>query len=202
MKFVRRTCLVFLSILSITIAAMWIRSYWRHDSVSHVTRDRWIGVETANAVGSRSGVISYHRYSHEVEPLEVRLLTASGVPVNEFRLNRNSIVPNAKYLSRWNSARFFGLFYFLLHVRTEQYPFAGRSPSTLMEAPATRTSHTVAICGPHWFVSSLFGAWPALTAYRILRRRHRKLHKCCQTCGYDLRSSGTRCPECGTEVSK
>lgn len=47
---------------------------------------------------------------------------------------------------------------------------------------------------------------PALCLFRSLRRRrlvrHRQLANLCVACGYDLRASSGRCPECGNEMTR
>jgi hypothetical protein len=46
----------------------------------------------------------------------------------------------------------------------------------------------------------LFAAFPALAIRRALRRRNRRRRGRCLQCGYDLRASTERCPECGTPL--
>lgn len=56
---------------------------------------------------------------------------------------------------------------------------------------------------PHGFVFSLAAVLPGLWVVRRQRRKSaqwRREHGLCPRCGYDLRASSNRCPECGTSM--
>lgn len=53
---------------------------------------------------------------------------------------------------------------------------------------------------PLWAAFVLLAFLPALWVYRQSRNRRRGSAGCCQSCGYDLRASTDRCPECGTPI--
>ncbi len=55
---------------------------------------------------------------------------------------------------------------------------------------------------PHWFLLLICLILPGLSFRRRLRRLHRARLNLCARCGYDLRASPERCPECGAVAKK
>jgi hypothetical protein len=52
--------------------------------------------------------------------------------------------------------------------------------------------------GPLWMPAILMLILPALRGIRVVSNRYRRVHHLCLNCGYDLRATPDRCPECGT----
>jgi hypothetical protein len=55
---------------------------------------------------------------------------------------------------------------------------------------------------PAWLVFSLTFLLPAWWCMSFARRYRREKQGVCMVCGYDLRATPQRCPECGTEVKR
>ena len=53
---------------------------------------------------------------------------------------------------------------------------------------------------PLWILTVVFSAYPVYLLTPLHRRRKRKKLGLCVKCGYDLRASMERCPECGTAI--
>jgi hypothetical protein len=54
---------------------------------------------------------------------------------------------------------------------------------------------------PHWLLILPSAAFPAFCTAGLVRRTVRRSRGCCESCGYDLRASKDRCPECGTAIA-
>jgi hypothetical protein len=53
---------------------------------------------------------------------------------------------------------------------------------------------------PFWFLTAVWLVPPLLWVARRNKIRRRRRNNLCVTCGYDLRASSGRCPECGTAL--
>ena len=56
-----------------------------------------------------------------------------------------------------------------------------------------------AVSVPMWFLVVMFGLAPTVWLRRVIcaKKRFRIAHGLCPACGYDLRATPERCPECG-----
>ena len=59
---------------------------------------------------------------------------------------------------------------------------------------------TLCAAMPTWLLAVPFGVCAGLFFHRYRVRRRREMTGMCRQCGYDLRASPERCPECGTSV--
>jgi hypothetical protein len=58
--------------------------------------------------------------------------------------------------------------------------------------------NTWAVAVPHYWAAGILAVLPALGVIRLRRRRRDQQAGLCLKCGYDLRATPLRCPECGT----
>jgi hypothetical protein len=63
---------------------------------------------------------------------------------------------------------------------------------------AFRTTQSLFL--PYWLATMLTAVLPGLWWWRRSKINHRRKAGLCRTCGYDLRASPDRCPECGTPI--
>jgi hypothetical protein len=61
---------------------------------------------------------------------------------------------------------------------------------------------TLYIQVPHWALVRVTAILPGRAFWLFLRRRYRLGRGQCSSCGYDLRASQNRCPECGMPITQ
>jgi hypothetical protein len=59
-------------------------------------------------------------------------------------------------------------------------------------------THIRTVWVPSWLLLLICAPTPLVWWIRRARTRRRRAEGCCQKCGYDLRATPDRCPECGT----
>ena len=75
-----------------------------------------------------------------------------------------------------------------------------RVPGARFFDHASDTGRGFRVYMAHWLVSLLTAPLPLVALYRWTGRVKRHAKGMCLSCGYDLRESHDRCPECGASV--
>jgi hypothetical protein len=60
--------------------------------------------------------------------------------------------------------------------------------------------HVIGVLAPYWFATLFTAFLPILAIRLLLRARSRTTVGLCRVCGYDLRATPDRCPECGSPI--
>jgi hypothetical protein len=73
----------------------------------------------------------------------------------------------------------------------------GRLGFFLDSPPGRRGEPRISLVFPIWFAAAIAAILPACVTPGRLRRWRRRARGACLNCGYDLRATPDRCPECG-----
>jgi hypothetical protein len=163
-------------LLGVAVGVAWVRSYW------WVERVTWQRIDGRPWIESAPG------------RLRIALWVANHANLPEsgrgFRYTRDE----ARYAG--------GDEWFLQPLFGDRY--ATRKFGPLLwhtrQPPLSHVIHARVIV-PFWWIVVGMSILPLTWTIRRLRFRRRKQRGLCPTCGYDLRATPDRCPECGTPAA-
>jgi hypothetical protein len=180
-------------LLCVATAALWVRSYYRYDQLLRLSP--YSRIDFASLRGTAAcGRFDY--YDHE------RFVPASagwefyggstdgitgGIDLAE-ETDSGRITPGGSLFATsgetayQRSAEWFGIGFVINHGK---YGIDYRS-----------------IFVPHWLLVLVFAIPPVWWLRRCVRERHRLMNELCAKCGYDLRGTPDRCPECGKAAAR
>ncbi len=205
----RHFLFTFLSALSLLLcfamAALWVRSGWMGDTVAHFTLSSgWEKTPMPRHILSRKEQVKFASWNWVRAGSNgawFKAVTASSDRSLLVITSHTEITPPrhgfaAKKLPGWS-------------VDAEPLPASANRLAgwqNMIKFRAARNNgnrlgqqwHGLAVSVPHWFVVVLTGIPPALWVRQFHRRRRRIAEHQCVVCGYDLRATRDRCPECGT----
>jgi hypothetical protein len=185
-------------LICIALVILWVRSYPRLDEIDLMSG--LVGWDLA----SERGYIRVERNTYQaldlppfedfvtesktpVKPWKFETLMDDGYVFFDFRAHDDEVLAR-----RMKSGRG----YFIHGCGFTIATFRAYQP--LQTTPATR----VAVVIPMWFAVLVFGVLPVFAVRRFRNNRACPAPGRCASCGYDLRATPDRCPECGTVQAK
>ena len=166
-------------LLTLALAILWFRSYTRGDMM------HWGVRNTAHEE-------QFNRHIY------IYVLSTTG----EFQICRRS-----------SSIKSRGFKWVRPHLRDAKFDFSNDEinfwgfrweNNRLPNRPLSWTSWSdwvFSITIPYWALVLFSSAWPTIWLVGRLRHRRKTKSGCCPACGYDLRATPERCPECGRAIS-
>jgi hypothetical protein len=182
-------------LLWLAVLAMGVRSYWRLDLCGYeqaiVTGERHGGCVISSAAGTLQIVLWNRTYIGQPP--------GPGGSFAEFNtaLDAETAAQRRTLANEIHGFRFLGFV-----IASEIEPVYHKGLLMHFSPLGWQTFHFVII--PYWMLAVLLTPLTALWLWRVAVRHrrpaYRRKHGLCLHCGYDLRASKDRCPECGTEI--
>ncbi len=184
----RRWCFNILAALSLLLlvatAALWVRSYWVSDRLV-----RQSGTWASLSLCGNRGSLDIMRANVSRQVAQRRLATGENIPFC-FELDHSPAIEGTFPHWGWSGDLKWNFLGFAYYANPANYDLA--------HAPIELAHYTELII-PLWPFVLLCAILPLLRFYLWFKRR-RVAPGHCLKCGYDLRASKDRCPECGTPI--
>ena len=173
---------------------VWVRSYWRWDCVTYrftANRAVWMNSEQG-VIGCRT---IFYTYSWRKPFFEARSYKLRGYSQNELAQELVDLLSRTADIcpESYDDASSTRLWKFSAGTTEDSFP-GGREISPNQPRYDYRYHYVIV---PDWFLLAVSAMLPAAWLVRRLRSR-RPRPGFCRQCGYDLRATPWRCPECGT----
>jgi hypothetical protein len=185
-------------LLCVAVCVLWARNYfgWRVEGVNFEPR-------------TRAGDTKKFHYALVVNPFGIAFMQSSHAPLSPHILLEAQpavVIDPTEYSFAPSPAKWdvFSRTATSATLATLSEYYRGRGADGIlgvywlatMEPNSGNAAQEVFL--PHWLLALASGALPALWGTRRWRKRAKTRAGLCAVCGYDLRASPQRCPECGT----
>ena len=181
-------------VLLVVVAALWLRSYRHADTLARHALTPRPGVNHHHmiALQSAGGGLRLHVRSHPA---------ANGIP----DVHRADLSTQVKWEWRSVSGQKTPAYPLTADDFAAAGPFARKWRLLLLDGQkptgfAAHADRQTTVVFPMWLIALPPAVPPLLYLYAAVHRRRRVASNHCRTCGYDLRASSGRCPECGTRI--
>lgn len=180
LKLLRTILAVLSTIIFLAAIGMWGRSYLRVDELSYA-RYQINGSETYHHLIASGGSVRYVYERHEPFEAVGRL---PFFPPDVMAVRSRAIRSTSAFADDTTAG-------FAIEREDGIIKLNGETALRLL----------VTISIPYWFIALLSLPIPLLALRRWRRERRESREGLCPVCGYNLRASPDRCPECGTAAS-
>jgi hypothetical protein len=172
-------------LLCVATAALWVRSYFTRDAFPELVTRPGISVQSA---GGRVFLGRVTTIGTWWTPIQLGIeVEDHALPIRWQNTGPALVYATRIVLRRSRPGNGFGF---------------GTYSDRIVDMSGRRGWNIEVIALPYWAICALFIAGAARLVFPLYHWRTRRREGLCTTCGYDLRATPNRCPECGAIVHR